>query len=504
MFRLFDESRYPLVVWGVIAQVCTVLITFPTWQIRETPPNLPLCPESILPSLGWVLPQFNFGVIVLGSLILPLIKATRGAIGHLAIVLIAAAFDQFRLQPQFLLIAALMICVSSHHLSDPGRWLLSALWFWAGLHKLLSVEWFGHLSQSLLEQVGWIPPGYHTAFAALIAAMEIMLGIFGLTQTRIAAVGAMVLHLGIVVFLSPLGISTNASVVPWNLYTALVAARLYWNSQPLLKRPIVHPYWAVGLFILPVGFYGGVVDRSLAFVLYSGMLPQGRITHRGIADANTSTGFSSVVERIDGWGDLKVPFPQGHRTSRQYFEKTASVGSKLHLHDPRKFLEDRFYMKTTAGVEPIDVATFLSSQPHAPAGIPWDSRTSITALDSVGCRMLRRTSDSAIYAVEFDPTRFRPDSLRWLSGLIGIEQVQLADCAIGDADLRPLLALPILSGLGLSHTEVTDEALRILSQLSNLILIETEGTAVTAAGLNAIGFSDDGIRLLPARPENGP
>jgi len=499
MFRFFDESRYPLVVWGVIAQACTILITFPTWQIRQTPPNLPLWPEPILQTLGWVPPQFNFGVIILASLTLPLIGSTRGALGHVAVLLIVAAFDQFRLQPQFLLIALLMTCASSHRLADPGRWLLCALWFWAGLHKLLSVEWFGHLSQSLLDQVEWVPQGYHKAFAALVAAMEITLGILALTQSRITAVGAIVLHLGIVLFLSPLGISTNASVVPWNLYTALVALRLYWNSQPLLRRPIVHPCWAAGLFILPVGFYGGVVDRTLAFVLYSGMLPEGRITHREFSKSNKYTGFSSIVERIDGWGELKVPFPRGHRTIRQYFEKTASVGSKLHLHDPRPFLDDRFYVRTNAGIQPINVATFLTPQPHAPAGIPWDSRASITALDSVGCRMLRRTSDSAIYAVEFDPLRFRPETLRWLSGLIGVEQVQLANCAVGDTDLRPLLQLPILSGIGLSHTRVTDQALQTLSQLPNLMLIETEGTAVTAAGLNAIGFSDAGIRVLPAR-----
>jgi len=491
MSRLLVKSWNPDVLIGAVAQTATIAITFPVWQVRQSPPNLPLWRDESWSLFGLEPLALNFGWPLLASVALAIFWPIRGALVHLGLLLIAVAFDQFRLQPQFLCIALLMLFTACEKSHAYGRWLLVALWFWAGLHKWLSPEWFGFIGESLLSQVTWLPPDHHFLFALAVAASEMALGVIAVFKPSVAAILGPALHLSIVAFLSPLGISKNVSVVPWNLYIAWTAAKLFHDSRPLIARPIGQPLGAAILLITPIGFYTGHVDRTLSFVLYSGNLPQAMTTHfvSSASPPDKTEGLS--FEQIDGWGNLAVPFPRNHVSLIRYFEKTAANGSKLHIQDPRPRVNDRFFVMTEAGPQEIDVETFLRPQAGSPPGRPIDSRLAIQALDAVGCRLLRRDPGSAIYAVQFDPQRFRPASIRWLPSLLAIEQVQFAQCPVTDKDLVPLRRLPLLSGLGLSHTQVTDAALDTLKDLPHLEILQVDGTAITSETLNKLGLADD-------------
>jgi hypothetical protein len=493
MFRLFIKSRNHCVLSGALAQMATIFITFPLWQVRQDPPNLPLWQDDSWEALGTDAPEFNFGPLVLLSLIFPIISPLRGTIVHLALLSVAIAFDQFRLQPQFVCVALLMLFMSTEKLYDYGRWFLVALWFWAGLHKWLSAEWFGYIAESLVSQVRWLPSQSHLTFAFGVATIETGLGIVAVFKPRVAAVGGPLLHLAIVAFLSPLGISKNLSVVPWNLYTAGMAVVLFRDSQPLitpsfLSRPAKQWLWPTVVLLLPIGFYTGHIDRTFSFVLYSGNLPHAAVTDFDSPAPESGMTPKIVFQKIENWVSMAVPTPRNHQALIRYFEKTSRTGSKLHIQDPRPRVEDRFFMMTDTGAKEIDVNTFLMPQDDSPPGNPLDDHLAILALDKVGCRMLRRDATSAVYAVQFDPQQFDPASIKWVNKLIAVEQLQFENCPVADKDLLPLRELPLLSGLGLNQTNVTDAAIETLTELQHLQVLQVDGTAITPEGRRRLGL----------------
>ena len=140
-FQQIGLESYCFLVVGVLSQVATILITWPAWQVRESPPNLP-----------WIAmtPQLSCGFTLLVSLVFVLISPRKfGMVGFLTVLGFAIGMDQFRCQPQVLAIAFMMAaCVWL-----PARrlclWFLISIWMWAGIHKLISVEWFHQLRSSL-------------------------------------------------------------------------------------------------------------------------------------------------------------------------------------------------------------------------------------------------------------------------------------------------------------------------------------------------------------------
>jgi hypothetical protein len=225
----------------------------------------------------------------------------------------------------------------------------------------------------------------------------------------------LLLHGSIGAFL--LAISWNVSVVPWNLCTAVVGCWILSTAPPFHAQSSLQ--WAVAavLLIAPAGFYFGLVDHAFAHVLYSDNVPYGLMT------------TDDRVKPFARWGSFRVPFPHTRRAFRQYFEITAKPGSKLHIADPRPWLQDCYYLKHSDGeAVAIDRARFLSSSDGQPRGVETDDPHSIFALSQAGARMLKRTDEGMVYAVEIAPTVYRPELLRHLRGLPNIEQLQLAGC----------------------------------------------------------------------------
>ena len=192
-----------------------------------------------------------------------------------------------------------------------------------------------------------------------------------------------------------------------------------------------------------------------------------------------------------------MPFPSERRTLRMYFQQYGQPGEKLHIADPRRWLDDQFFvMDSNRQAQPIDVDTFLLPQASIPgpqanaapavAGIAVDQRRAIFELRRAGVRMLRESPNHPIYAVAFPPETYDDSLLAHVSGLPNVTQVQLASTAVTDRDLRYLLNLRLLTGIGLDGTHITDDGLKQLAELPFLKYIECENTSITEKGLAAV------------------
>lgn len=483
---------------ALVCQLATVYITWPVWNVRESPVNLPLVPT----------PAVSFGWPIVLSLIAAAIWPRLGLALHAALWAVSCVFDQFRVQPQFLSLIVLMWACVSQEGAWFGRWYLAALWVWAGLHKLVSADWFGHLSWTFLEMSG-IPPGGHVVFAAVAGLTELAVGLLAIWAPRRAAVPCLVMHLGIALLLSPLVTNQNASVWPWNLATAIVGFWLLRQSvgvahptdaaaAPRRWRPAV----LAALFVMPLGYYFGLVNAHLAFVLYSGNMPYALHTSAG------------TLQRLDGWAaGLKVPFPDSPRLFAQLFERTAAPGDKLHVADPRWWLGDRYFVKAADGsVEEISREQFCRADAATGevAGIELESPAAAWRIKRAGGRLEGERQDLAHTASLVGPA-WDEATLRQVSGLRNLRELKLEriaaagpalaaaadlrrlqileikDCPLSDRDLQALAGAPALSYLKVENAGITSDALKVLDHLPQLQALHLPATAIDDRALPHIG-----------------
>ncbi len=468
-----DRTSYLLLVVCVVSQLVTVAITWPVWQARVSPVNLPWIATT---------PQLSMGVPMVVSLLLVLVAPQKIAmVLHLGVLLAAIAMDQFRCQPQVISIAALMAACVFKSVRQLCVWYLISIWLWTGIHKVLSPDWFGYSSVDLLKRLRWVNPYvYHVHFAVLVAASEIGIGVLAVLRPPIAALFCLALHLGIAIFLFV--VNWNYSVLPWNLCTAVVGCWLLWNASTstsglglgpkLLHRP--NSKWQlitlVMMMILPAGIYFGLVRHCFAHVLYSDHLPIAAIT-RG----------PDEVEPLDGWDDFAVPFPHEKAAYVAYLKASGKPGQKLHVLDPRKFVKGGYFVVgPNRQVKEIGEQAFFSSDPLSEAGIAVDDPGVILELELAGVRMRKRKLRSMVFAAILDPQKFTPGLVDLLAGLPNLEEVQFRGCSIEDQDVKKLLKLSRLKRVGFDDTPVTLAGIKHLRGLESLELIQFGGADFTS------------------------
>lgn len=482
------ELQYLFFVLAAFAQLATVLITWPLWEVRDFPVNMPLGSGTTFPVGDWL--QWDFAWLMVASLVVSIGLPKWGTLLHSAVLLIACVSDQFRQQPQFLFLATMLILLARRDGLLAARWLLIALWFWAGFHKLLSPEWLGYNASALLARQTWIDELSYPQFAYAVALGEMGVGIIAVFWRRVPAILALLMHLGIAVFLTPVGITHNYSVIPWNLFVGISAFYVLWTVKPQLPTRWRTQSFSLAMLLAPALFYLNMLDHGLSFVLYSGMVPYGRIT-TDAADPESDP----IHGQIEGWGKLAVPFPNERRHLIQYFQLSAPVGSKLHLHDPRWGQKEQYFQKSENGLVELTESEFLSGGPGRPRGEFYDDHNCQFQLALIKSDLLSRYEGGPIYAIRFSAVHFDATQLKYLNGLKNVEQLQFAGCELTNSDLANLPPLLNLKAIGLSDTTVTDGGLKFLSKHPSLNLIETEGTSITADGLFSIGFDAAGQKL---------
>jgi hypothetical protein len=309
------------------------------------------------------------------------------------------------------------------------------------------------------------PESLYLSFAVVTVVTEIALALFAIWRPRIAGRICIVVHLGIVVFLSPLIAGWNYSVIPWNICVALVGASVLSRCGSGWQATRSENWIAAVMLVYPLGFYTGWVDRSLCHVLYSDNLPRGLITSP-----------DTIIE-IDGWGSLGVPFPTQQRLLRQLYQRTGSPGDKLHILDPRWGLKDRYFvLDQNRNAREIDRDSFYSGSEDGSSvpGIGLDDWRAVFGLTRSGVRLLKRAQGQMIYAAEFSPASFDPQVLRWLEGLPNLEQLQFQGCSIEDRDLKFVEGIKSLVGIGIEGTRISRAGFERLQSMPNLKLIESD------------------------------
>jgi len=466
----------------VVSLLATFMLTWPLWNARAEPPHLPI-ELPLLPTCWLSAIQIPFGWILVGLLPILLVKPKPGLAIHAALFGVACLFDRHRLLPQigmqYVLMAALVYEPGN---SKPGprlvRWFLAIVWIWTGFHKLISADWWGYISWTLLARLDFsfdLTP-YHVGFAAIVCLSEISLGVLAIFKPKQAAWFCLALHLGIALFLSPFGAGWNYSVIPWNIATAIIGAWVLRREPTPLKR--IEVYALAALAIIPIGFYAGITNVVFAHVLYSGNTPSAMIT--------TSTGSREIV----GWKLTDAPFPESRSTHAQHFQFVAEPGDKLHIADPRWLLGDLYYHKNNDGnVIAISREEFLHPQDDTLEGALFDSRDAAFQLTRAGALMLRREEFGPIYAIAFEPKSFESNQLQHLKGLPNIEQVELSGTDVTDDDLRMLQSLIRLEAIAINNTSVTDKGIMHLKENRKLELIQHAGTEITDAALNELGVN---------------
>ncbi len=465
-------ENYCFLVVCVVAQLATVLITWPLWELRQSLVNVP-----------WItaLPQMPYGILMVAGLVGVLVSPRRyGLAIHLAILLLAILSDQTRCQPQVLWVAVLSIGCVFDRAKQFCVWALVSLWLWAGIHKAISSEWYQGNAFQLMQQAGVSDPlRWCYWFALFVAISEIAQGILAIYRPRIAAVTCFLLHLGIAGFM--IFIQYNFSVLPWNVCTAIVGTWLMFHAAVATKGPFkkfltisssagssgargVGWFAVAALLILPAGFYTGHIRHCFAHVLYSGGLP--------LASISKTDG---TVDQMLGWEVIRVPFPHEPRAFVDYFRLTAAPGEKLHIHEIRPRLDSHYYqLDDRLRLQEISPSEFFSDDSGV-VGIGCDDRTATFELIDNGAKMKRRTADSMIFAISFTPEDFNADLLDLVNGLPNIEEIQLGGCDVRDEDLKKIASLNRLQGIGLNDTPITLSGLQQLSQMKGLNLIEYNG-----------------------------
>lgn len=449
-----------LVWWtAALCQLATVIITWSVWNVRDQPVNLPL----------WSLPEISFGWPVAISLLAALVWPRNGLMVHAAVVGAACLWDQYRLQPQFISLIVLMAACVWPTATWLARWYLAAMWLWAGLHKFLSPEWFDFQSAHFLAECG-MPSDWHLAFALTAAAGETALGITAAIAPRRAAVACLVLHLGILLALSPLARNYNASVWPWNLATAFVGL---WVLKQNVAPPSVWPRVLAALFfVVPAGFFADLVNPHLAFVLYSGNLP--RAVHIG----------HDSTRRIDGWTGLAIPFPDSPRLLAECFRRTAVGGDKLHVADPRWGLPDHYYiMQPDGSIRETSRRHFLDATPDGDevVGVELDDPNAVFWLGRSGVVLSGPCHDIVLGAAAGSQTNTR--ELGQIGSLHNLRELWIEGAPIADDALAAIAKLGCLEIIKMKNCDVTDSGLRHLAELESLRWLHLEGMAINDRGL---------------------
>ena len=466
--RQLGGVEYALLVLCLMCMAATIVTTWSLWQNRTDPPNLPMVR---------LFRGVSFGPIILLSLLVALFEPRKGAVIHFLVLAIAISFDLIRCQPQIFAMPVLMLACLWRDFKTVARWLLIAMWLWAGIHKLISPDWMGPSSWSVLDQMGFESAiDWYKGFAWVVAIMEIALALVAVLKPRWGAVSCVAMHLGIVAML--LSMHWNFSVLYWNIANATVGFWLFWTWQKeadpetTLRRIWPDQSWqqivAVILLVSPAGVYIGTTPHFLAHVLYSDNMPRGMMT--------TSEG---PVE-VSTWDTLDVPIPKLPSIMRMYFESVANRGDKLHILDPRWPMKNQVFFMSESGERAVRInADFFWAETGSGKGVAKDYAPAVFYLEKAGVRLLKRAENEMIYAVEFSSGQFNRRLFQHIRGLLNLEQLQLSGCAVGDEDLSFVSELPRLNGLGLDHTLVTDRGLNHLTRLPELQHIEYRGTRIT-------------------------
>jgi hypothetical protein len=317
------RSPRVLVAAPALALVASYGWTWDLWQPRVDPPNL----------LGVAgLDRFGFAAFLALTAGAAVAAPRAGAVAHTAVFALAVAGDQTRIQPEFVSLALLLAAAPWPTGLFVIRWHLISLWWWAGAHKVLSLDWPAGNATAIAETLGVRPARAVVAVAVPLAEMGLAALALRPRTWRLLAIVAPIFHLGVVAVLATAW--WNGAVWPWNLSLAVLAPVVFPRSGPGYgddtgPRALLPGRGAVvaaaAFLLYPAGFYVSITDAYLAHNLYSGNSARAAVCEtRDGAESCTRTPSTMSA-------DLAVPPPPEPRLLRARFERTCAPGQRLRI-----------------------------------------------------------------------------------------------------------------------------------------------------------------------------
>ena len=237
-----------------------------------------------------------------------------------------------------------------------ARVYLLTLWFYAGVHTLLSAAFIGADLWTLLQLPGEGPPLLRALLPWLIGGSEIAVAVLAAVPRtrRLGVAGAVLVHGGILLTL--VHARWNPSVWPWNVLCAAAAILLFvpWTRSLAAEWRAATPQLRVGALVLalyPLGFYAGVVDSHLAHALYAANAPEGYVCNLtgGPQTMRPGLGRERTYNHRDGdfecrdifFNDvLGAPLPPIDRLFAAYFIRTCAAQEFLLTNERRPGVPD--------------------------------------------------------------------------------------------------------------------------------------------------------------------
>jgi hypothetical protein len=350
-------------------QALAIGLTWHVWQVRTSEgdaPNLPL-----IDAVWFDRMQFGFGWPLLVSLMVAVAYPRWGVALHCGLLVLAIIFDQLRIQPEFVSVAILLVgTLAGVGPNRLARSHLIALWFWAGLHKVLSGGYlFDTGPRMWIDTIGEMPRGLSIGLAVAAALFELGLGVLALfpRAKRLVPWMAALLHLGI---LTSLVVQRwNPAVWPWNVAVIAAAMVLFGAAEEQNIRGqktadrgqqtgtsgrAAWPWKVAGAVMLlqPGLYYLGMSDAYLSWCVYSSNTPAATLYSAG-TDSHLDEAIRSgktlepeelgeILDQAAGedlafkhYASIDAPFAPAMRLYEQYLRRVGRPGEMLVIDDPR-------------------------------------------------------------------------------------------------------------------------------------------------------------------------
>jgi hypothetical protein len=277
-----------------------IALSLPLWHGQRFFPLIPA-----IPGMGPLPAPLDYVLLVLLAIaaILNVVRSRRLFAGLLIGLMAVMVFlDQMRLQPWVFIYFLVMFPFALTDLQDEKAIkkhgpsvlnfimiLLIGVYVWSGLHKF--TDSFAEVVHPMLlkglfriPDGSWLLTAKPLAYGAASVELIIGLGLIFPKTRNLAVIGAILTHLLIIAWVSPLGGNSNYIVLPWNAaMIALVFLGAYNVKTRLVLWPAPPLRWATAalallVWVMPVLNLKDKWDAYLSFNLYTE-----RISHLFVA-----------------------------------------------------------------------------------------------------------------------------------------------------------------------------------------------------------------------------
>jgi hypothetical protein len=349
----------------VAASLYTVAVTWNVWQNRSdpswhvwsfaTPANTTVwenrpSDSQLAPMLPvWDgLPQFDFGWLLVGSLLLILVFPRTGLVALSTVLVMSVLWDRTRLQPHYVLVFLMLGTLPNINAQLLARANLISLWFWAGFHKLIidfikpdgMAGFRGDVIPTDLARFfpvthySWNTHDLGVAMGWMIAVTEISLGLLCFVPRArwVVAIIALVSHATILVWncLGP-----HCNLVGWNIALGLAGFVLIlpWREWPWVSWRRCNLFTRVAAIVLlvsPALFYVNGLAAYLSYCIYVPNNPFGILFRPGEEPKSVT---------FVGYEIVNFPLSPADSILEAYFNKIRQPGDVMVIHDPRPWAE---------------------------------------------------------------------------------------------------------------------------------------------------------------------